>query len=184
MEKSDRRVLKTKKALHSALAELLNKKELHQITVKELVDAADVHRATFYTHYQDIFELYGELEETILSELKEIMTGEVPDEYESIHELIVDYVFENSGLANIFFGGAGSKSFRQKVCSLLEEEYLEMWRREDGLETITDEMRYITAYQIRGSIEMISRWIDNDFDISKAQLVDLVRRADMSVDYI
>ena len=184
MKKSDRRVFKTKKALHSALAGLLNKKELHQITVKELVDVADVHRATFYTHYQDIFELYDELEDTILTELKEIMTGEVPDEYESIHELIIDYVFDDSGLANIFFGGAGSKSFRQKVCSLLEEEYLEMWCREDNLQEVTDEMRYITAYQIRGSIEIISRWIDNGFDIPKTQMVDLIRRVDMSVNYI
>ena len=41
-KKPDRRVLKTKKAIRNALAQLLAEKELEEITVKEVADTADI----------------------------------------------------------------------------------------------------------------------------------------------
>ena len=49
--KHNRRTQRTKRAIYTAFAELLSEKELHKITVQELVDRADIGRATFYTHY-------------------------------------------------------------------------------------------------------------------------------------
>ena len=46
-KKTDRRTLKTRKAIFESLAELLTEKELRSITVQELSDKADVHRVTF-----------------------------------------------------------------------------------------------------------------------------------------
>ena len=57
-KKTDRRTLKTRKALCEALAELLMEKELHKITVQEIADKADVNRVTFYKHYMDVYDLY------------------------------------------------------------------------------------------------------------------------------
>ena len=48
--KHNRRTQRTKRAIYTAFAELLSEKELHKITVQELVDRADIGRATFYTH--------------------------------------------------------------------------------------------------------------------------------------
>ncbi len=58
---------KTRKLIKRAFAELLNeKKELSKITVTELVKRAEITRATFYTHYDDIYEVANEYEiETI-----------------------------------------------------------------------------------------------------------------------
>lgn len=58
----DRRIEKTKKAIKEAYLKLLKeKKEYQKINVKELVDAADVNRSTFYLHYYDINEVLEEL---------------------------------------------------------------------------------------------------------------------------
>ena len=48
MNHNDRRVKRTKKALHDALLTLLNEKSINEITVTELTSLADVNRATFY----------------------------------------------------------------------------------------------------------------------------------------
>ena len=48
----DRRQRKTREAIFSALTELLSKKEFHHITVGEIIEKADVGRATFYAHFE------------------------------------------------------------------------------------------------------------------------------------
>ena len=49
---------KTKSRIKEAFAELINeKKELSKITVTELVKKADITRSTFYTYYDDIYDL-------------------------------------------------------------------------------------------------------------------------------
>ena len=48
----DRRQRKTREAIFNAFTELLSKKEFNHITVGEIIDAADVGRATFYSHFE------------------------------------------------------------------------------------------------------------------------------------
>lgn len=47
----DRRAARTQRALHEALIALVLRKSYDAITVQEIIDQADVGRATFYAHY-------------------------------------------------------------------------------------------------------------------------------------
>ena len=62
-KKTDRRVRKTKNQLRTGLARLMKKKNIGQITVKELVDDVDINRSTFYLHYSDIPSILKEIED-------------------------------------------------------------------------------------------------------------------------
>jgi AcrR family transcriptional regulator len=53
----DRRVRRTQATLQRALIDLVQERELSQITVADVADRADVSRSTFYDHYQDVHEL-------------------------------------------------------------------------------------------------------------------------------
>ena len=48
----DRRKRKTREAIFTAFVELLSKKDFSQITVGEIIEKADVGRATFYSHFE------------------------------------------------------------------------------------------------------------------------------------
>src|SRR5262247_3630691 len=53
----DRRVRRTQATLQRALIDLVQERDLSQITVADVADRADVSRSTFYHHYQDVHEL-------------------------------------------------------------------------------------------------------------------------------
>lgn len=57
MSQTDRRVLKTKRALASALLVLLEKQDFQSITVNDLCAEAMVSRSTFYAHFEDKYFL-------------------------------------------------------------------------------------------------------------------------------
>ena len=48
----DRRQKKTREAIFNAFCDLLSKKRYEQITVGEIIERADVGRATFYAHFE------------------------------------------------------------------------------------------------------------------------------------
>lgn len=48
----DRRQKKTREAIFNAFIKLLSKKHYNQITVGEIIEVADIGRATFYAHFE------------------------------------------------------------------------------------------------------------------------------------
>lgn len=63
----DRRVKRTKKALRDCLFRLLDEKTADEITVKELTEAADINRSTFYFYYKDINDMIIQIQDEIYS---------------------------------------------------------------------------------------------------------------------
>jgi len=63
--KTDPRVLRTRKLIMDSFIELSSKKEFKDITIKDITAEAMMNRATFYYHFEDIYDLL----EKVLSEV-------------------------------------------------------------------------------------------------------------------
>jgi AcrR family transcriptional regulator len=52
-ERVDRRVRRTRELLHGALISLILEKGYERVTVRDIIDRADIGRSTFYAHFRD-----------------------------------------------------------------------------------------------------------------------------------
>jgi len=76
-EKTDLRVVKTKKILFETLLNLMKTKNFEKIKVSDICEESLINRSTFYAHYEDKYELLiGLFEERKLSLLKEFEDNE------------------------------------------------------------------------------------------------------------
>ena len=179
----DRRVRKTKKALREGLADLMMEKDLRSITVRELVDKIDIHRATFYSHYTDIYDLYKQMEDGVVEELSAIV-GDITLSDEAFYETLISYVYDNAKLCRMFLSKNGTRSFLDRISSFLSEKYIAIWTGDAPDSKVIDELRYLVGYHISGCLDIISRWAESDFALSKEIIVEMVIKVDKNFDVL
>jgi AcrR family transcriptional regulator len=71
MKSPDRRVERTRQLLEAALLSLIKEKEFEAISVQEIIDRANVGRATFYSHYDNKEDLLESGFDGLLTTLRE-----------------------------------------------------------------------------------------------------------------
>ena len=72
----DRRQRKTRQAIFTVFTELLKTKQFNNITVGEIIERADIGRATFYAHFETKDYLLKELCEELFCHLLDAARGE------------------------------------------------------------------------------------------------------------
>ncbi len=82
----DRRQRKTREAIFNAFIELLSKKNFAQITVGEIINKADIGRATFYSHFETKDFLLKELCEELFCHIFDSLSSEEESEHRHIFD--------------------------------------------------------------------------------------------------
>lgn len=111
---------KTRNLIKKTFAELMNeKKELSKITVTELVKRAGITRSTFYTHYDDIYDVVNDYQletiELLVSDDK--ILNSIQDIYNYFDE-IFDCLKENEDIYKMLLVANGSIEFLQELKKL------------------------------------------------------------------
>ena len=65
----DLRIQRTRNSIIDAFIQLRAKKPLEKITVRELTQLAGINKATFYLHFQDIYDLAHRLESNVIQSI-------------------------------------------------------------------------------------------------------------------
>ena len=121
----DRRTRRTRKALLNSLLVLLQEKPLSSITVTELTAMADVNRATFYTHYQDIFDMFDHLKNDLCETCRQMVNSRGDEiaqgEYGGLVYDIYAFLSQNEGLFSILFSEGSNSAFYTALIEVVRE---------------------------------------------------------------
>lgn len=129
----DRRVVRTKKVLTNALFQLLEEKELSQITVTELAQRAEVDRKTYYLHYNtpaDILEdFYRDQVQRLKEKLRQEGIFEGSMDIAGFFRVTNELLAENLDLYRHLAKGGADSSFSNHLRVLLKEKLVAQMRR-------------------------------------------------------
>lgn len=91
MNFTDLRILRTQEQFQNALLELLETKQLKEISVKEICDKAGVSRNAFYQHYGFKEDLYDQMVARATERIRESLTPIIPHVSELKEGTIPEY---------------------------------------------------------------------------------------------
>ena len=146
MNEKDRRVRRTKKLLKSSLVELLCEKSIRNITVRELTDRADISRGAFYTHYNDVNDLYDQMENELFEEMSSLMAIDPAHSYVEVYKSLIDYVHDNASVCRIFIGKDSESTFRDKLVDVFEEKTMQTILYEKNAKKAKTDWEYLTRF--------------------------------------
>lgn len=170
VSKDNRSTRRTRSAIREALTEMLAVKPVGKITVQELIDKANICRTTFYAHYEDIYNLLSELENDILSEIREGLEDlqqapiRVEEQYPAI-EAVVEVYARHEKLIRLLNGPNGDPGFDARLQDTIYEVTRQLRRIKEGDAFDEERHRLYSCYVISGGISVLNRMISANLPI-------------------
>ncbi|MBR4549088.1 MAG: TetR/AcrR family transcriptional regulator C-terminal domain-containing protein [Oscillospiraceae bacterium] len=171
----NRSVRNTRRRLREGLLRLLEEKPLHEISVKELTELADVNRGTFYFHYQDIYDLLGKMEDDFFAQfdrtLSEHPVRGSEDGYPYLHA-IFSFLDENRDFCRIMLGPHGDMKFVDRVKQRVDAQCSFIWQLL-APETAPERYAMYNAFIINGCIGLIQEWLSGRSGLTEENVTEL-----------
>ena len=157
--KDNRRSQYTRTALRRALLMLMLEKPVDRITVKELCDAADINRGTFYAHYASPEQLLSQVEnEFYLDLLAEVSSFREAEDVERIFVDALKALRERRELASALFGPHGDREFLSRVVRVAHDMCIVQWSAVSP-KADRDLLEKLYSYISFGVAHLIQDWL-------------------------
>ena len=155
----DLRQQRTRRNIVNAFLALRNEKPLEKITIRELTDKASIHKATFYLHYRDIYDLSESLEKEVINDILNGLSDPAMllTDADRFNEELYCLLMANERMLSILFSGNRAGVFASRLETRLKEYIFS--RREDWN---TLEINVILTYLIQGAYSAYMQYRDTD----------------------
>jgi len=159
--------------LSNALLELIQEKDYESITIQDITERADVHRATFYLHFSAKEELLTTALESLFVDLgaraKEESGVQEPSflKETAAGKIIFEHVAEYFDLYKVLVGKRGVGYVTHHIINYLTAIFEEKLQNDFPDEKILPMPRVLLARHLAGSLyALLTWWLENDMPYS------------------
>ncbi len=174
--KMDRRSRRTRNALTAALMALLKEKPLKNITVTELAERADVNRATFYVHFQDVFDMFDQVKLEFCDICRDLVDAHAHEltrnENRPFLEDIFRYFAANEDAFATIFGENADGAFFGEIIDVVRDRCLAAVAPLDKVE----QRRLSSGDRQPHDLALSAALCDYQFDFLASGVVSMLRR--------
>ena len=168
-KKIDVRIKRTYRHLIESFLTLLNTKSFDEITISEICEGADVHRATFYKHFNDKTEFLNFCVRQLLSDVdfSAVLTYPSPENVKescfSFVKTLFSFIDENKVLFAAVFSDKHSLSFDTTLVNVITE-FCSV-KLQQVLEGVPEHKSQIFSNFYSGSVVGVIKWYVKNYDI-------------------
>lgn len=169
---TDLRVVRTKQAIRSALIALIEEKGFEAISVKDITERATINRGTFYSHYEDKFDLMDKCQEQLLKEMETKIVPNIPKLIEetkqhdagpmpiSVLMPFFEFLRANQSFMKALLGPRGDAAFQVKIKECLHRGLFGPENAVFKAEGLLVPPRYLASYIASAHIGVIQEWLN------------------------
>ena len=173
---NDHRSRVTQLLIRKAFLELLCRKPIQSISIKELCGLAGVSRGTFYAHYQDIYDLFQQIEDDMMEEIASALEPLMEQVNEGSPVALSTRIFEilkdHSDLCTVTLGDYGDKQFAVRLVNLGRDKCIDLYRNYFK-NVSTKRLEYFYAFVSGGVISLLRKWLDDGMSATPAEIAQL-----------
>ncbi len=163
----DRRQKKTRDAIFKAFTELLSQKSFNQISVQEIIDAANIGRTTFYTHFETKEYLLKELCEELFDHIIDTAMGNPHDHKhypcssfsDSVFLHLLQHLQKNDQNILELLSSQNNELFLGYFKSNLKKLILSQYAEKERFQNSKLPEEYLVNHISSTFVEMVSLWI-------------------------
>lgn len=170
--KIDRRVKRTKKVLTKALVEILENKNVENVTVSELAKKADITRTTFYQYYRDPVEMLERLQIEIALDLNKIVEQTEGGDARGFFSLLFNYFHKDKIKADILSFSIRNKTGYEKLGYEIHNRYMLRWKDKYVAEN-RKQYEYYRYYIVFGCISVVENWVGNGMKETPEEMTEI-----------
>ena len=162
---------RTKRELGITLKNLMTKKSLEHITVKELVTECGVNRQTCYYHFQDIYELLGWIYKS--EALGSIAAFKTYETWQLGFLKIFQYVEANRDFCLCTVNSLGRDHLEKFLYSLTYDLLIGVVEEvAEGFQISEDDKSFIAKFYTYGFVALMLEWLKSGAKEAPAVIID------------
>lgn len=172
-EKVDSRTIRTKRAILTALFELMKEKDISKITVTEVAEHAGIDRKTFYLHYPNTQAVISEVEDNIVrGTVNFANSAKNGATLESFFKGINKSISENLDFARYFVRSGAHTFFMSKVSEAFRESVINAIPGDSAplSEKTVKSVSLVMSAIASGTVAMYLKWLSEDSDVTLDEL--------------
>ena len=172
--KTDKRSKYTQEMIKRSLLKLMGIKPLTKITVAELCTDAGVNRITFYNHFNDIYDVYNQIENDFLTQLLVKIDGiKTEDPQRAALREIILLLYRNVEFCAIILNSDGD--FIHRLMDSFKDKYMsEVASRYRGISQ--EILHALYTFQVSGNLGLVADWIKRGMLESPEAMTSMIER--------